>query len=460
VPGPTGSVGWFSVRDYGAVGDGTTNDSAAVQAALNAAAATNGVLFFPYGNFVLSTGLTWLWTQGSLTVIAYGAVIRYTGSGDGFTMTTDTVVPDYTLAVFGGTWLGTASTRSMFRLVDVVGATFRDVRVELLTNGTCFWAQNIKWWCERLSFLSTNVRNCKRAFLFDDASKTTGTTSFGRTVIRELWLQGGVPGTPLIDMTPTAALYDSKFDGIYGNVENGVTVMKLTGFMESSELGLFGIEAPVVGTPGHYFTVDALDGPRPYMSVEPALHTNMTLFDVPYYNTTNEVFSKWVFRSGITADNSIVQNSGIDIEGRRTAPVTDPINPTIYVSGATGHPVPYDNFGHLIIQPGAFRRIYLADHAGNLVITVGGDNSRLGFFGSDGEIKRTAFGGTVEGGLATLLNALVAYGLITSTVPDAATLTAELEEHIRDVVGSILQAGAGVTITPNDAANTITISAP
>lgn len=44
-----------NVRAYGAKGDGTTNDSAAIQAAINAAA---GTVVFPKGDYLVNTGLT------------------------------------------------------------------------------------------------------------------------------------------------------------------------------------------------------------------------------------------------------------------------------------------------------------------------------------------------------------------------------------------------------------------
>ena len=46
--------GWFDVTDYGATGDGVTDDTAAIQAALDAMGGTNekgGPLFFPPGNY-------------------------------------------------------------------------------------------------------------------------------------------------------------------------------------------------------------------------------------------------------------------------------------------------------------------------------------------------------------------------------------------------------------------------
>lgn len=49
----------FSVKDYGAVGDGTADDSADVQAAYDALAATGGgTLFFPEGDYRIALQLT------------------------------------------------------------------------------------------------------------------------------------------------------------------------------------------------------------------------------------------------------------------------------------------------------------------------------------------------------------------------------------------------------------------
>lgn len=57
--GPPGTPGWFNVTNplYGAVGDGTTDDTAAIQAASDAAAAACGDLYFPGGSY-LNTGFT------------------------------------------------------------------------------------------------------------------------------------------------------------------------------------------------------------------------------------------------------------------------------------------------------------------------------------------------------------------------------------------------------------------
>src|SRR5262249_38855936 len=65
----------YNVKDYGAAGDGTTNDTAALQAALNAAAATvngvsGGVVFIPRGAYIVTSPLT---VASRVSVVGAGA---------------------------------------------------------------------------------------------------------------------------------------------------------------------------------------------------------------------------------------------------------------------------------------------------------------------------------------------------------------------------------------------------
>lgn len=62
--GPTGPgggtpTGWYDVKSatYGAVGDGTTDDTAAIQAAINAAEPVRGTVYFPPGTYKISAAL-------------------------------------------------------------------------------------------------------------------------------------------------------------------------------------------------------------------------------------------------------------------------------------------------------------------------------------------------------------------------------------------------------------------
>lgn len=47
-----------SVKDFGAVGDGVVNDTAAIQAAINSMPAAGGKVFFPSGTYLVNTGIT------------------------------------------------------------------------------------------------------------------------------------------------------------------------------------------------------------------------------------------------------------------------------------------------------------------------------------------------------------------------------------------------------------------
>lgn len=52
-----GASVWLNVRDYGAVGDGTTDDTTAIQAALTAAAGNGYTVYFPAGQYKITTTL-------------------------------------------------------------------------------------------------------------------------------------------------------------------------------------------------------------------------------------------------------------------------------------------------------------------------------------------------------------------------------------------------------------------
>lgn len=69
----------FNVKLYGAKGDGVTDDTAAIQAAINAAvAAGGGVVFFPLGTYVLSSALSVTGDNIILKGAGWGSVLQPT----------------------------------------------------------------------------------------------------------------------------------------------------------------------------------------------------------------------------------------------------------------------------------------------------------------------------------------------------------------------------------------------
>ncbi len=101
----------FNVKDYGAVGNGSTDDTTAIQAALNAAnTATGGIVFFPGGfNYLISAPLV---IYSNTTVSAMDATIALASSSNcnmlidsahnGNVQTVPSTMSNIT--VIGGTW--------------------------------------------------------------------------------------------------------------------------------------------------------------------------------------------------------------------------------------------------------------------------------------------------------------------------------------------------------------------
>ena len=53
-----GSNNWISVKNFGAKGDGSTDDTSAIQSAFNAAKSGDVVIFFPFGTYKIKNGIT------------------------------------------------------------------------------------------------------------------------------------------------------------------------------------------------------------------------------------------------------------------------------------------------------------------------------------------------------------------------------------------------------------------
>jgi len=71
----------ISVKDFGAVGDGVTDDTAAVQAAINGAQTLGKILYFPAGNYRLTSALTI--TYG-MTIAGNSPVVKGLAAADLF----------------------------------------------------------------------------------------------------------------------------------------------------------------------------------------------------------------------------------------------------------------------------------------------------------------------------------------------------------------------------------------
>lgn len=71
---------WYDVKAYGAIGDGITDDTAAIQAAINAAV-TGGIIYFPLGNYAIKTA-------GGITVSTNGVRLIGASGQNGLQLST------------------------------------------------------------------------------------------------------------------------------------------------------------------------------------------------------------------------------------------------------------------------------------------------------------------------------------------------------------------------------------
>ena len=126
---------FVSVTDYGAKGDGTTNDSTAIQAALTALSETGGIIFFPKGVYLLQTALLFysnqtLWFENGATLLQGAAIdnllMSYCGSSTGeYDGTHDCLI-------YGGIFDGGAYTtnNTLVGIVHSKNIVFKDCTIK------------------------------------------------------------------------------------------------------------------------------------------------------------------------------------------------------------------------------------------------------------------------------------------------------------------------------------------
>ena len=138
----------FDVRAYGAKGDGATDDTTAIQNAIDAAEIDGGVVFFPAGTFRTTAALVIdsdnVWLRG----VAPGAsIIDNQGTGNAITVLNDGVIVK-NIKFSDLTVQGNSSSAVGIYLAGVHGAELHDVDIQ--GHGT--WGV----WLNRVSSVETN----------------------------------------------------------------------------------------------------------------------------------------------------------------------------------------------------------------------------------------------------------------------------------------------------------------
>lgn len=116
----------YGVKRYGALGDGSTNDATAINAAITAAnTAGGGIVYFPYGNYAFSSGITL--KSNVLLVSDAKAKLTWTG-GASVAITSGTTTLLQNAGILGLNIVsGTAS--KVLELNSAIYCTFKDIKV-------------------------------------------------------------------------------------------------------------------------------------------------------------------------------------------------------------------------------------------------------------------------------------------------------------------------------------------
>ena len=124
---------WVDVRDYRATGDGVTDDTAAIQAAIDAT--STGIVFFPAGSYMLSSALT-VDTRTNTQFLGAGKNITHiyiTGNHSGFSFT-----GVCSRIALKDMWIGSAAERASGGGISFVGTSgvhsdgiiFENIRIQ------------------------------------------------------------------------------------------------------------------------------------------------------------------------------------------------------------------------------------------------------------------------------------------------------------------------------------------
>jgi len=154
-----------SVKDFGAVGDGVTNDTAAIQNAINSLPVNGGAVYFPAGTYLTDslTGVTGLDFYGNGSDYYGGSVIKLKTSNT--TLITFTDKPQF--KVRNILFYGTSNTTEKGEDVSDVGVYFNntsagDIDASFQNVGFLFFRDCVKIVGRNVKFNNCSFSNSKR----------------------------------------------------------------------------------------------------------------------------------------------------------------------------------------------------------------------------------------------------------------------------------------------------------
>jgi hypothetical protein len=180
-----------SVKDFGATGDGTTDDAAAIQAAFNA----SNDIDFPDGTYLINTGITK--NSNNVTVNFGNAILKNGGATFLFNFGTTSDTPIYEgLKIYGGKFeqvnTATTSNRNYIKVAGLKNYIIRDCYMKNVSNGgiyieagtdnglvdACTVIGATAYSTIRGIWLNGSTASDYQSFYMDDASLTRNATAF------------------------------------------------------------------------------------------------------------------------------------------------------------------------------------------------------------------------------------------------------------------------------------------
>lgn len=126
---------WVDVRAKGAVGDGTTDDTAAILSAIDEVATTGGVVLFPPATYLIGAGDGINIVKSNITLMfSNGAILKKSGTGGAITIARENNLTISNIRIFGGKITSADTTTANSGIVITADATNRVDRL---------WIENV-----------------------------------------------------------------------------------------------------------------------------------------------------------------------------------------------------------------------------------------------------------------------------------------------------------------------------
>jgi hypothetical protein len=213
-------------KAFGAVGDGTTDDSTAIQAAIDACL-DGGCVVLPMtasGYDLNTTGLT-LPTTKAVTLKGYGVQLLYSGTGAAITINNAAGANDPRHVIEGLTLKqdGTTGNGSGIKITDSQFQTVRDCRIVQFGKGVEL--VNTSYWTEACILDNLEFTNCTYGIHVDDGASAYA--SFASLTVRDciVGTMASAASTPYgIYVATGASIYRATFERVVVNPDKNSSV--------------------------------------------------------------------------------------------------------------------------------------------------------------------------------------------------------------------------------------------